>query len=267
MAARSLILRKDDLCAGCGTHVAAGTRATWDATARSVTCPSCSKRTPRDLSRLEILDRGAAGASAAREYDRRKTNRETRIRSEHPRLGGVILALSDEPQHQRAWDRGRQGEEAVAEALERRTADGAAVLLHDRRIPGSRANIDHIVVAPSGVYVVDAKDIVGKVVVRTPMFGQPKLVVAGRDRTKLIDGLDRQVAAVTAALAGASVPSVLGVLCFTRADLPLLGTTRIRGHVLLYRKALAKRLNDDGPLDAGQIEAVARRLAAAMPAA
>lgn len=267
MAARSLILRKDDLCAASGTHVAAGTQATWDATARSVRCSSCTETMPRDLSGLEILDRGAAGASAAREYDRRKTNRETRIRSEHPRLGGVVLALSDEPQHQRAWDRGRQGEEAVAEALERRTTNGAAVLLHDRRIPGGRANIDHIAVAPSGVYVIDAKDIVGKVVVRTPLFGRPRLVVAGRDRTKLVDGLDRQVAAVTAALAGEGVPAVLGVLCFTRAELPLLGTTRMRGHLLLYRKALAKRLNADGPLDTGQIEAVARRLAAAMPAA
>jgi len=30
-------------------------------------------------------------------------------------------------------------------------------ILHDRRIPGSRANIDHIVVAPSGVWIIDAK--------------------------------------------------------------------------------------------------------------
>lgn len=214
-----------------------------------------------------VLDRGAAGASAAREYDRRRTNRETRIRSEHPRLGGVILALSDEPQHQRAWDRGRQGEQAVADALEHRTADGAAILLHDRRMPGSRGNIDHIAVAPSGVYVVDAKDIFGKVAVRTPLFGQPKLLVAGRDRTKLIDGLDRQVAVVAAALEGEDVPTVHGVLCFIRADLPPLGTTRMRGHLLLYRKALAKRVDADGPLDARRIEAVARQLAALLPPA
>ncbi len=102
---------------------------------------------------------------------------------------------------------------------------------------------------------------------RTPLFGQPKLFVAGRDRTKLIDGLDRQVAAVTDALAGEDIPAVRGVLCFTRAELPLLGTTRVRGHLLLYRKALAKRLNAHGPLDAKRIEAVARQVAAAMPAA
>jgi Nuclease-related domain len=265
--ARSLILRKDDLCAACGRDVAAGTRATWDSALRSVTCSSCTKGSRVEPSGPELLDCGIAGASAGREYDRRKANREKRIRGKHPHLGGVILALGDEPQHQRAWDRGRQGEEAVAESLESRTADGAAALLHDRRMRHGRGNIDHIAVAPSGVFVIDAKDIIGKVIVQAPLFGQPKLLVAGRDRTKLIDGLDRQVAAVKGALAGEDVPTVQGVLCFTRADLPLLGTARMRGHLLLYRKALAKRLNADGPLDTKQIEAVARRLAAELPAA
>jgi hypothetical protein len=45
-----------------------------------------------------------------------------------------------------------------------------------------------------------------------------------------------------------SVP-VQGVLCFTAAaDLPVLGKLTIRGHLLLYRKALSKRLNAEGPL-------------------
>jgi hypothetical protein len=41
----------------------------------------------------------------------------------------------------------------------------------------------------------------------------------------------------------------------------------IGGHVLLYRKALARRLNAKGPLDAAAIDALARRLATALPAA
>jgi hypothetical protein len=79
-------------------------------------------------------------------------------------------------------------------------------------------------------------------------FGKPKLLVAGRDRTKLIEGFDRQVAAVRLALGEEHAVAIQGVLGFTRADLPLLGTTRMRGHVLLYRKALAKRLIANGPL-------------------
>ena len=34
-------------------------------------------------------------------------------------------------------------------------------VLHDRRIPGTRANIEHLVVCPTGVLVVDAKRYVG----------------------------------------------------------------------------------------------------------
>jgi hypothetical protein len=33
--------------------------------------------------------------------------------------------------------------------------------LHDRRIPGTRANIDHIAVGPRGVFVIDAKKYTG----------------------------------------------------------------------------------------------------------
>jgi hypothetical protein len=58
---------------------------------------------------------------------------------------------------------------------------------------------------------------------------------------------------------------VQGVLCFTQADLPLLGTTKVRSHLLLYRKALAKRLNASGSFTGEQIDATARALAAAFP--
>ena len=149
-----------------------------------------------------------------------------------------------------------------------RTAGGPTVLLHDRRMPGGRGNIDHLAIAPSGVFVIDAKDWKGKVGVTTPLFSTSKLLIAGRDRTKLIDGLDRQVAAVRAALVATPEDwPVQGVLCFTQADLPWLGTAKMRSHLLLYRKALAKRLNAAGPFSAEQIDATTRALAAAFPPA
>src|SRR4051794_15509835 len=101
-------------------------------------------------------DPGTAGASARREHARRRANRERRIRQKHPRLGGAILALSGEPTHQEAWARGASGEELVADWLSKHLRD-SAIVLHDRRVPRSRANIDHLVVARSGVWVVDSK--------------------------------------------------------------------------------------------------------------
>jgi hypothetical protein len=42
--------------------------------------------------------------------------------------------------------------------------------------------------------------------------------------------------------------AVRRVLCLTAAELPLLGTLKIRRHILAHRKALAKRLNAEGSL-------------------
>ena len=107
---------------------------------------------------------GVAGGSAHREHQRRKSNRETRVKDRFGRrLGGAILAITDEPQSTRAWATGARGEEKLAKALE--GIDGLRVL-HDRRVHGSRANIDHIAVAPAGVFVIDAKHYAGKIEIR-----------------------------------------------------------------------------------------------------
>lgn len=234
-------------------------------------CPDCHELTVADVDEHQSAtpDRGAAGASAGREHERRRTNRETRVRDVHPHIAGLLLWLADEPQHERAFKTGQLGEVAVGESLEKRTAEGPAVILHDRRMPLGRGNIDHIAVAPTGVYVIDAKAHSGTVRIEKPLFRATKLWIACRDHTKLIDGLDRQVAAVRGALDSsdhANAP-VQGVLCFTNADLPALRTLTMRGHLLLYRKALAKRLNADGALQPADVDLIARTIATGFPPA
>jgi hypothetical protein len=48
----------------------------------------------------------------------------------------------------------RDGEQLVAEELEQLVRDGAAVL-HD--LPGDHFNLDHVIVAPRGIYLVETK--------------------------------------------------------------------------------------------------------------
>ena len=74
----------------------------------------------------------------------------------YPRIGKLVLALSDEPQRVRSWSKGAVGEEALGAQLSKLTSE-RLVILHDRRVPGSRANIDHIAITPGGVPVIDAK--------------------------------------------------------------------------------------------------------------
>jgi hypothetical protein len=56
----------------------------------------------------------------------------------------------------RTYQQGEEGEAWTAELLEQLPT--AFRSLHDRAIPGSRANIDHIVVGPTGVFMVDSKN-------------------------------------------------------------------------------------------------------------
>jgi hypothetical protein len=60
-----------------------------------------------------------------------------------------------------AWRRGAEGERHVAHLLEPLVRAGWGVS-HDLRVPGSKANIDHIVIGPPGVFVIDAKNYRGR---------------------------------------------------------------------------------------------------------
>jgi hypothetical protein len=209
---------------------------------------------------------GRAGASARREGERRKARREAGVRERHPRIGGVILASQDAPQHERSWARGAGGEELAEQALVKHCPK--VPVLHDRRIPGSRANIDHIAVAASGVWVIDTKHYKGKLQVVKPLFGRPTLKVAGRDQTKLVDGLAKQVALVTAAVADLELDiPVRGCFCFIDTELPLLGTPTINGLSIFGRRGLAKRLNTAGELSAERALMVAAAIGKRFPVA
>ena len=62
----------------------------------------------------------------------------------------------------RSWQRGAAGERRTAGLLRRLQGEGF-VVFHDLAIPGSRANIDHLVVGPTGVFVIDSKQWAGQV--------------------------------------------------------------------------------------------------------
>lgn len=106
-------------------------------------------------------DSGAAGSSARREYERRKAKDEQRLRQKWGKLGGIAVALADEKQTTKAWATGAVGEERLGARLDALASEAIAVL-HDRRIPGTRANIDHIAVTAAGIWVIDAKRYKGR---------------------------------------------------------------------------------------------------------
>jgi hypothetical protein len=268
-------LRYAGTCRVCGSELPAKAEAVYERATRTVRCVSHEATTPPvvaageepELVVPDVVDPGTAGASARREFERRKAAREARIRTKHPRIGGLILAVSEEPQSTTAWNTGALGEERLGAGLDR-LASETVRLLHDRRMPRSRANIDHLAVTPTGVHVIDAKKYRGRPRLRIdgglfrPRVEQ--LVVGSRNCTQLVDGVLTQVEVVRRSV-GADVP-VHGVLCFVDADWPLLGgsfTTR-DVHALWPKKLYAK-LQAEGPLAADTIAETHRALALALP--
>lgn len=144
--------------------------------------------------------------------------REREMRARHPYIHRLLLAATNEPRSTAAWHKGAAGEQRVGAVLDKLIGTGA-IVLHDRAIPGSRSNIDHIVVARSGVWIVDTKNYAGQVECRD--FGgwrrtDLRLYVGGRNHTNLVAAMGKQVEAVRKAV-DPSVP-ICSALCFTGAE-------------------------------------------------
>ena len=73
----------------------------------------------------------------------------------------VESSSAAEQQSTKAWDIGARGEERPGRQLDQLACETLR-LLHDRRIPGGRANIDHLAVTRTGIYVIDAKKYKGR---------------------------------------------------------------------------------------------------------
>ena len=226
----------------------------------------------------EDLHIGVAGSSARYQAERLRLDREQNT-PRRSALGRAWGALFPSPQlrrrqaQERAWRVGAEGEQNLASFLAGRCP--GVFMLHDRAAPMSRANIDHIAIAPSGVYVVDCKRYRGKIEVTRPLFGPQKLKIKGRDRTGLIAGLERQVAHVKAALADVDdeIP-IHGCLCFVAPEgrfselgLPIIRTPRINGYPLYYARRLSRRLNRSGPIGEEQAAVLQAELAERLPPA
>jgi hypothetical protein len=223
------------------------------------------------------VDGGSAGRSAVREYERRRAQREARARARFGPLGQALSRLMGDPQSTRAWKQGADAEIRVARQLAKHLSGRDVVLLHDRRIPSrGRANIDHITIGPGGITVIDTKSAHGRLRVKTRGgFLSPRhelLLINGHDRTHLVDGLERQLAAVRTAIAelAAAELDVRGALCIPNIEgLPRLGQVTMRSGTIAIDapRGVAKVARRKGPISQDLIEQIGGHLAQQFPPA
>ena len=263
---RRLRLRYPAVCATCGIAMSKGAEAVWESAPKQATCLACAPDGTRPTA-------GTAGASAAAEGKRRKEKRVADVRRRYGDLAAVVAAEMAGRDTAATWGKGSEGENRLAAFVAGEVGD-AVIPLHDRLIPGTRGNIDHILVASTGVWVVDAKAYKGKVEKRDagPIWRRENEVyIAGRNCSDRAKGVEKQVAAVIAALK--ADPTLKGIdvhaaLCFLESEWGLLDFPFQVGNVwVLYPRALRKRLSKTGALSREVMERIARRLDLSLPPA
>ena len=232
--------------------------------ARTLPPPPRSRTASAALAVLD-LDRDLEAASARRTTDRR---------------GSIRCCDADE-----YWGTGRIGRIAKAflgdttldvettideTTLERRTdrdRDERAVVFHNRRLPGSRETIDHIVVAPSGIWVIETIATAGRVAQRNVggwFTHEPRLYVSDSDQAAVLAAITRKSEAVERAIEPLDVPamSVDRAACFTTAEWPRLFAKplRIADVWVTWPSNLVEMIVADGALDVGDVHVIAAHL-------
>lgn len=274
-----MAIRRPDTCARCDAPLPSKTRAWWDSDERTVTCVLCRPQPqpaapePQPLPPPKPIDHGTGGISAQREYERRAERAQRRHEEAHGTgiVGKATRLLTPEPRSTAAWAKGADGERRLAAHLDR-DLGSVATVLHDRRVPKTRGNIDHLVVAPSGIWIVDAKNYSGRVEQRngrgtTP---GPRLFVAGRDRTNLVESMGWQLQAVhqLTDLIGFGAVPIGRCICFTNAQWPLFAKPfTIDGVWIGWGEALTARISADVFLEPATVNLLAHLLSERLPAA
>ena len=231
MAEELTVIQRLDTCVSCAQKLPPKTCAWWDSAERTVTCIACRPtgttipRPMRPSLRPPVtVQSGTGGDSLPHEYERRVATlrRQPGVIFGERVIGDIGANLADESALTTSPAGGAGEERALAAFLDREVGHVATVL-HDRRVPAIRDNIDHLVVSSTGIWVIDVEDHSGKVEchnVGGRLTPDPRLFVAQRDKTKLVTGVTERATAVERALetVGFSSIPIRGCLCFTDAD-------------------------------------------------
>lgn len=293
-----LRVRRPDTCAVCKKSISVGTLVFYDRTLKTVIC--LTHETADDqLKQVPIILQkpllGTPGGSARKMDEKRKHRKgvederiKEQYRAEHPKFTRVMksteknyprliawmrreLNSSNEPS---SWSKGAEGEEIVGRILEELSQRNGFITIHDRLVPGSVANIDHIVVTSSKVFVVDAKKYAGKIEfgkLLAPYFGGKAILkVNGRNRNKLLEDVEKQVRIVEQLLAKAGIDiPVQGVLAFVKAkwEKTFFPRPKSINGVLLNSRGLHSIFQSVPPVDREIVLKIAKQLLEDLPSA
>jgi hypothetical protein len=142
-----------------------------------------------------------------------------------------------------AWRKGAAGERRTARLLRPLERAGYTVL-HDRGLPGSRANVDHLVIGPHGIAVIDTKNWGKNTRIVGGRFtgGRGRLFIGRFPARSKLGGITHETDVVTRALTrqlGHPV-HVTAVVAIHGARRIRWGALNVEGVTLLYARTLRR---------------------------
>lgn len=156
--------------------------------------------------------------------------KELELAADKSRAKRLIERVLDARTDERSWRRGAEGEEAVARRLEQLPRPWTVV--HDLTVGRRGANLDHLVLGPAGIFVLNTKNLTGRLTV------YEHLVLQNGHRTAFVPAALREARTVQDRLSTAlgrqvhawSILVVLG--CEITVKKPLANLSLLRGHDL-----------------------------------
>ena len=289
-----MISRYQGKCVNCGGILPKGSEIDYNRETKKAShvgeCPAVEPSSSIEVAEEPpTLDKGVAGGSALKMAEARKERYE-KIQAERKAnvqerfgdgfMGKVawFLTESDGPKDiSVSWAKGAEGERVVGAWLDKLEEVGC-IALHDRKIPGSKANIDHILVTPWGLWNVDAKHYRNqRIAMGYSLFGKETwLTIGGKRKDKLAETVQWESSHLLKwrdenGFTKETLP-ISTALCFVNAEWPLLGgdfwIKNKGGQVaVLWPKKLARYVLEPKKAPFVDVEAVARAVAKSFPKA
>ena len=232
MAEKLKQLRRAGECATCACSLRASTHAWRESKLKTVTCVACH----------QLQAQGLAG---------------------RPRSTPLVTTSTSATQ--------TLAPTRLANHLQRELSE-SSVLISNRKSKGTRSRLDHLVITPGGVWIIETKNYKGHVEQRDEgrqYKSDIRLYVGGRDRSKALLGTGWQHKAVTQALLSLGRPEVPvhQALCLDNADWPVIRKPfKIDGIWVLWAPELVEIVNDAPLFGEDDVANLAVRLGIIFPA-
>lgn len=219
---RLIKAKRLSICEVCTKEFEIGTEIYWSRSRSVIRCIKCGE--PHSIQTASSI--GTPGKSAQVIVKKKLDARRERALAAFPKTGKLALRIIPPSKTTQNWEKGAKAEKEVGELINIFAKKHGFKVMHDRAVPDSKGNIDHIIISETGIFVVDTKNYDGKIKVKKETGRGGKLIenlyVNDYKKNNLIKKVKIQADLVQNVLTenGLLYP-VYGTLAFFHGEFPL----------------------------------------------